>query len=626
MIKNSIKQLFRTPFKTGLFLVLIMLAGMFFSLGSCLWIINSSTINAYEKNFSTIGTVEQRASSIRQEYDWDAQLKDYKQYQFSEYATILPISLLSFEGANYIQVPEKRSFYGSYAPEYKLVKDDILPINPILIAEISPLEDGIPDESMKVKVNKIIWGDSVYEGAEIWFCNHQQPNPEPLYKDKSYAVVLSNGASWAHGGKYEESGGTVMGTLEYSPWPLSSTQYAPDGSKLPDLVPEDSLEKTSPYFEITEGFYDTEIGIKIQNLIAGNKMIQKSLPVNGTNATILLMPFYNGDAYITEGRDISAEEYVAGDKVCLVSKVFAQNNDLILGSMVHLQLYYTNSSYPARTNYDISGMVGYSSGQVVDANGDLYSVFEDSQYRIMGIYDIAPGASTGKYSMGGNEVIVPMKSIENQDKYNIVRYGPMKGETTSFQIPNGTIEEFMIAWEKYGTDELEITFYDKGYSKLKTGLDNMKHMSQLLLVVGLLMIIFILLFFSHLFITKQKMRTAIERCLGMEKKDCRRSLLIGIVLILLVGGMLGSIAGGILSQSISAKNLNKNYYDTAYSSVADVSIEEISQENQMDLLLIFVISLSSMGLIVLLGTTISVYKINQNLDCEPMKLLSEKNQ
>lgn len=623
MIKNSIKQLLRTPFKTSLFLCLIMVAGMFLSLGGCLWVTNTLTIRAYEETFMTIGTVEQKATSIRQVNRWDAELKDYIKYQYSEYASILPLLMLSFEGADYIQMPEKRSFYGSYAPDYTLVNKDLLPNYRTLIAEISPLEDGIPNESMKIKINKVLLGDPIYEGINVWFCNHHQPDPEPLYKNKSYAVVLSS-VSWAHGKQYEEAGGTVEGILEYGPWPLSSTQYASDGSKMVDLIPEDSLEKTSPYFEITDGFYDTEIGKRILNLVTGITMIHNSLPVTGTNATILLMPFYNGDAYIAEGRDILKEEYEAGDKVCLVSKTFAENNQLSLGSSVHLQLYYTHSKNPASTNYDKSGLVGYSSSQIVDVNGDLYSAFEDSQYIIAGIYDIAPGANKGSYSMGGNEIIVPMKSIENRDTYNIVSYGPMKGETTSFQIPNGTVEQFMTAWEKYGSDELEITFYDKGYSKLEAGLDNMKHMSQVLLVVGLLMIVFILLFFSHLFITKQKKRTAIERCLGMGKKECRNSLLIGILLILIIGGALGSGIGGVLSQQISAKNLNKSYYDTSYSSVADVSMEEGSQEHHVDIESVVMISLASMGLIILLGTVISIYKINQNLKCEPMKLLSEK--
>lgn len=617
MIRNSIRQLSRTPFKTILFLLLITVAGIFLSLGGCLWVTNSVNIHAYEEKFITIGTVEQKPASIRQKTVWDAELKDYKKYRIPEYSSILPISLLSLEGADYIQKPEKRSYYGSYASEYTLASNNTSYDFSAIIVEVSPLEDGIPDESMQVRVNKVLFGDPSLEGAIIWFCAHDQKEPEILHKEKNYVVVLNSG-NWAHGDKYKKAGGIEKSTLEYNPCLLISTQYEPDGTLTPDLKAEDSL-----YFEVHEGFYDTQIGRRILNLAAGYERMMNTQPVTGTNATVLLMPFYNGDAYISEGRDIEAEEYEKGEHVCLVSKTFAENNQLSIGGSVHLQLYYTNCENSASDNFHLNGTGGFGF-VLINAKGEIFPVFEDSLYTITGIYDIAPGANQGSYGMGGDEIIIPMASIGNRDKCNILAYGPMKGNTTSFQIPNGTIDKFMTAWEKYGSDELEITFYDGGYSKLKAGLDNMKHMSQVLLVVGLLMIVFILLFYSHLFITKQKERTAIERCLGMEKKKCRASLLIGILVILWIGGALGSAIGGVLSQQISTENLNKSYYDTSYSSMADVELERKLQEASGDMAATFIISLMSMGLIVVLGTVISTYKINQNLKCEPMKLLSEK--
>jgi hypothetical protein len=44
-------------------------------------------------------------------------------------------------------------------------------------------------------------------------------------------------------------------------------------------------------------------------------------------------------------------------------------------------------------------------------------------------------------------VIIPSKSIEHSDSNNIQAFGPMKSNTTSFQIPNGSVEEL---YEKLG--------------------------------------------------------------------------------------------------------------------------------------------------------------------------------
>ncbi|GEM_PF-4569810 len=86
--------------------------------------INQSTIHSYEDSFVTIGTVEQKAFSVNKITTWSAQLKDYELRQRAVYSKILPVSTLHFEGADYMEEPEKRSYYGSYAPDNTLVSKE----------------------------------------------------------------------------------------------------------------------------------------------------------------------------------------------------------------------------------------------------------------------------------------------------------------------------------------------------------------------------------------------------------------------------------------------------------------------------------------------------------------------
>lgn len=95
-----------------------------------------------------------------------------------------------------------------------------------------------------------------------------------------------------------------------------------------------------------------------------------------------------------------------------------------------------------------------------------------------------------------------MQSIEARDGTNLVACGPMTDATTSFQIPNGSIDDFLKGWAEYGTDRLTFTFYDMGYSRLKKGIENMKAISLVLLAAGVVLTALLLFFFSHLFITK----------------------------------------------------------------------------------------------------------------------------
>ena len=92
--------------------------------------------------------------------------------------------------------------------------------------------------------------------------------------------------------------------MEYVPIELVSKQYDRNGKRMKDTL-EGNSEEASPYYEIVNGFYETEIGKRFLNLIEGYTMLRATQPITGTNATMLLMSFYRGDTYISQGRDIS---------------------------------------------------------------------------------------------------------------------------------------------------------------------------------------------------------------------------------------------------------------------------------------------------------------------------------
>lgn len=612
IVRNSIRQMLRTPVKTFVFLLLIVCSGALLTIGANLWLRSNQNLKEYEASFFTIGTVEQKPDSISQDMEWDAARKDYEIYQSAQYAYVYPVSVLQFEGAEYIGKPEKRSHYASYAPEYQLVCSDNANFM-VIIAEFSPVEDCIPDESVQVHVTKILNGDTNLEDNYIWFCDHTNDNPLPLFKDKTYIAELA----WIgeiHGGHIEN----VMRTMEYAPNPLGTSQYTENGE-----IMEDILKEPLAYYEVVPGFYQSEEGRRYLNYSDGLSLPSKTFPVTGTGATMLLMPFYQGDAYICEGNDISQEEYETGEKVCLVSRTFAQNNALSIGDMVHTALYYTNAKDAASRNYGIDGTQGFSFN-FLNADGEVPAVFEESTYKIVGIYDTVSAEISRSYQMAGDEMIVPMNSIQNRDSCNILAYGPMKGSTTSFQIPNGSIDKFMEEWEKQGITDLDITFYDRGYRELKSGIDQMKSMSILLCSIGLSISIFLLLLFNHLFIAKQKKRIAIERCMGVSKGSCRMSLMTGMLLILLAGSFLGCTLGAMFAERISQEDFHQTAYDMTYSNV-NVSDVKSELEEKNDVAASFLVFGMCALFQAVTGTGMMIYNTNRILRMEPMTLLSVSN-
>ena len=609
IIKNSIRQLRRMKGRTCLFLLLLLLASGLFSLGRGFQAINRRNMEAYEDSFMTIGTVEQKADTVQEILDWDAGIKAYRIYSRSAYDSYVPLSVLDFEGAEYLSGPEKRVFYGAYNPEYVMYEGGL---SSTIIVEATPLEDVVPDHPVKLKLTRVLMGPSdLWEGLSIIFCNHYDPDPEMLYAGKTYIMSRQNRPGHENEKQFSEDN-----KMEYAPWPvLQSDQVGPEGEALRDEVEDGDF-----YDEVTEGFYETRRGKRWMELLGTWDYTNHIFPVTGTDNIHLIMAFYNGDAWISSGREFTDEEYENGEKVCLIGEKFARANGLETGDSIRLPFLYANHRSSAGSRFGSSGL-GVT--PLLNTKGECYPVFEDSSYTIVGMYSGNTGFKDA-YMLGHNEILIPSRSVKNSDADNIVAWGPMLGSTTSFQIKNGTIKDYLEKWNRQGIDNVEITFYDGGYTQLEAGMENMKQISRILVVMGLVLILMVLLYFTWLFIIRQGERTAVERCLGLSKRKCFLSLFTGIFLLTACGSAAGCAAGNLLSRQIAGGIGPASYYDTSYSN-GTVSRTEAEQTDADDGFPVWDTVWNAAG-ILLAGSLISGAGIWLNLRAEPMDMLGRREE
>ena len=451
----------------------------------------------------------------------------------------------------------------------------------------------------------------IREGHVISFCDHYNPEPEKLYADKTYVMSLTY--SPGHEEQKEFEGDTPS---EYIPFTvLGSTQVDAEGNKVPDEVDDDHFCD-----EVTEGFYESPMGRRWLNIVGTWDNLRHTFPVTGTNDIYLMMAFYNGNALISQGREFTEEEYARGDRVCLVSETFAQREGLALGDELPLALQYANYGRTAGRAFAVNTAAAFT---LINARGEVYPIFEEGDYKIVGMYGGQAGLRD-EYGLAYNEIIIPSRSVKNSDADNILESGPMTGCNTSFCIANGTIDEYMEKWSRLRIPNVEITFYDGGYSELEANINNMKYIARLLLVMGVSMVFMVLAYFSWLFILKQKERTAVERCLGFRKMHSFVSLFSGIFLLILVGSACGSLAGSYLSGEIGGKIGKENYYDTTFgnSMGTDVGGVEETFEPEEPLKAAAECALA----IVAAGTVIAAAEIYVNLKKEPMKLLAGRTE
>ena len=603
---NSMRQLFRMRGRVVLFLLLLIFASGLCSIGRGFLIMNQARMEAYEDSFMTIGTVEQKADQVKERMIWDAEDKNYHIFNTAVYDSYVPLSVLDFEGADYLSGPERRCFYGSYMPEYEMYD---MGMSLSEIVEGSPVEDAVPDHPIAFQVSRVLGGQGgIREGHVISFCDHYNSEPEKLYADKTYVMSLTY--SPGHEDQKEFEGDTPS---EYIPYPvLGSTQVDVAGNKAPDEVDDDHFCD-----EVTEGFYDSPIGRRWLNIVDTWDNLRHTFPVTGTNDIYLMMAFYNGNAFISQGREFTEEEYARGDRVCLVSETFAQREGLALGDELPLALQYANYGRTAGRAFAVNTAAAFT---LINARGEVYPIFEEGDYKIVGMYGGQAGLRD-EYGLGYNEIIIPSRSVKNSDADNILESGPMMGSNTSFRIANGTIDEYMEKWNRLQIPNVEITFYDRGYSELEANINNMKYMARLLIVMGVSMVLMVLGYFSWLFILKQKERTAVERCLGFRKWHSFLSLFYGIFLLILVGSVCGSVAGSYLAGEVEGKMNREAYYDKTFGNSMGTDAGEMTEEPFEQTEPLQAAAECALA-IVTAGTVIAFVEIYVNLCKEPMKMLA----
>lgn len=608
LIQNSLRQLCRRKKQTLLFILLLITASGLCGLGRGYLAINEQKMEQYEDSFRTIGTVEQKVDAMKEIQEWDAEKKEWSIFQRRTYERYLPLDILEFEGADYLSGPEKRVCYGAYCPEYEMYDDGI---GMGIMVEVSPVEDAVPDHSVELVIKRTLYGSYIHEGIKIQFCDHYNPEPQMLYKDKTYVMCLMDVPGHESEKEFPEDN-----VKEYRPInEMISSQVDENGILVENDLPDD-------YFceEVTEDFYETDIGKRWLNCLESWEYLKHVFPVTGTDNIHLMMAFYRGDVAISEGREFSEEEYDKGMKVCLVSDKFAANNDLNVGDSIRLPLIYADHKFSGGFIYRNYGVMAPC---MVNAKGEIYPVFEDSSYEIIGICSGLAGTGDD-YGMGYQEIVIPSKSVKNSDADNIVYYGPMNGSTTSFEIANGTIADFMEKWEKVDESRnVEINFYDCGYTKLSDNIQSMRWLAGIFLVMGIGMVLATLSYFVWLFAVKEKERTAIERAIGFNRRQSFVSLFSGIFVILLLGSVIGSFSGTALSQRMTADTEKASYYDTTFGNSTAVEIEEVHTEDT-GIRFPLASAVGTEAMILLAGSLLAAVVVYRNVRREPLEMFGKE--
>jgi hypothetical protein len=543
------KQLARAWVRLAAFVALLAISSMAVSLGLQLWLACAENMKGFDEAFTTIGTARQTAIAAEPFKYWSAAQGGETIMTRHIYSSPLNDSVLDFDGAKYVHAPKKRPYYGAMSPGVKISQFADSYFTDINIIEIEAKSDCVPSQPTKVSVKRVLYG-AMTEG-EIWFCDIYEKFPKPLLAGRRYVVLVFALSSSSFEG-FDEPGGSVYYPMKDAILPR---QYDKNGERLSEEETE-----LGDWEQVTEGYYETERGRRWGAMIASIEMAKHKVPVLPTDSLKLIVPFHEGAAAISAGREISEEEFESGGRVCMISQPFAHWNGFDVGDSINLQMYYAEYR---------QAVLPYSP---LNMQGEPYPVFDEGMYTIVGIYSatVRQAYDTGAdFDLTDTTVIIPAKSVQGTDEGNIAAFGRMTEFDTSFQISNGSVAEFMEAFKAQGIENIEFTFYDNGYSNVMEDAEAMESMSLALLAAGLLGALLILFFFTRSFTSALGKSTAINRALGAGRAQCVAAVLAGLAITALAGAAAGCAASGFLlgaaADAISSLTAAAGAFSTAYS-------------------------------------------------------------
>ncbi len=274
-----------------------------------------------------------------------------------------------------------------------------------------------------------------------------------------------------------------------------------------------------------------------------------------TDDIALVPAWYAEGMFLSEGRMITEEEYKSGAKVCMISAKMAYLQGWKAGDTLDLHLYQYDGYFDGMSNQKVQW--NYPPNYSYWQDG----FFEEDTYEIVGIFGQREFADFGEtaeevFYNPWNAIYIPSNAAPKAPA------GPIQPSLLTIHLKNGKVDEFKAAVEKMGlTDqvpgeyEIKFSYFDQGYEKIKPGLDEMHRNAKLLLGLSVVLLVVTMILMTFLFAQQHKHSAGILRLLGGSKKQAFTAILACAAVVVAAGGVIGTVLGGVLTQSVGASIL-----------------------------------------------------------------------
>ncbi|MCL2221486.1 MAG: hypothetical protein FWC20_04885 [Oscillospiraceae bacterium] len=308
-------------------------------------------------------------------------------------------------------------------------------------------------------------------------------------------------------------------------WASWGVDYLPLEIREPLVIQRDESAEPS-FFEVTgslEDALDTEIWARMIEELDIAAVSAESFPVLTTGDANSLFRVNQRRNLFTEGRIFTAGEIRNGERVALVTRHFAEHNELSVGDVLPLRLYAAVLGY-VPTWFSPGGYRGSILANIWIPS--LYhpdlEVTEPIGFTIVGIMDTFLW-DIDDHAIPRNMVIIPDSSFEGVSgepvsDFNVREHVPLLAD--GLIIPNGFIQETRATINsiEYGYAVL-FRFFDQGYGTLMVALSNLRFGMSWILGLVLAVWIAVVFLFSMFYTARKRKEAAVLCAIGVSKKN-----------------------------------------------------------------------------------------------------------
>lgn len=301
---------------------------------------------------------------------------------------------------------------------------------------------------------------------------------------------------------------------------------------------------------------DSALAEQLEQIRRAYYINARSFGVMATDDLLGVPAFHLGNMFMKEGRTISDAEYGSGARVCIISSDLARAQGWEVGNAVEFQYYeYDHFVNATLWGSELAPRYTYS---------DPQNFFDGGSYEIVGIYEMRPivGTSTvseAALSVPWNTIFVPKRSIRNAPAESEL---PVSGALLTLWIENGKIEPFLeemdalgITGQKAGDYEAKFTFYDQGYSNIQPSLNALSGTAELLLILSSVLLLTAAVLLAFFFVLSQKQNLGVMRMLGCSGARAFCTVFLSALLIAALGVGAGAAAGHALTEQVGQRIL-----------------------------------------------------------------------